>query len=119
MHDLCKATEGSGALEATAGSDGSLEVTTGGGSALEGDHGRRWCSGGGGAQRERRVRELILGEVRVRVIDPCGRGARGMRRGAEFWASLALPTFEARIELLYRAGLRVFFYARWAVPRCA
>jgi hypothetical protein len=54
--------------------------------------------------------------VRVQVRDPCGRGTQSVGRGAEFRARLALPTCEARIELLNGAGPRAIFGARWAVP---
>jgi hypothetical protein len=41
--------------------------------------------------------------------------AWGAGRG-KFRASPILPTSEARIELLNRAGLRALFGAKWAVP---
>jgi hypothetical protein len=55
-----------------------------------------------------RERESLFGrEVRMSVRDPAGVGC-----GAEVRASPALPTCEARIELLYQAGLRTFFRTR-------
>jgi hypothetical protein len=76
--------------------------------------GRRRCP-----QREASEREIWVGEVRAQVRDPCGAWGAGMGRGEDFWASPALPTCEARIELLNRAGLRALLGAKWALPRWA
>ena len=67
----------------------------------------------GGARRsllvvERRWsgREPFGGEMRVGVGDPCWAEAKCGARGQIFRASSALPSSEARSELLSRAGLR-------------
>jgi hypothetical protein len=63
------------------------------------------------------VRERALGgELRARARDPCWSEARGRRAWGGFWLSPALPKCEARIELLYRAGLRGVFRSNWALP---
>jgi hypothetical protein len=100
------------APEATTSGGGALDATTDGGGAREAS------MGGGGAresadlrERERRVREIWGGSEDVRQ-----RPLRGVERGGRFRASPALPTCEARIELLNRAGLRALFGVKWAVP---
>jgi hypothetical protein len=48
--------------------------------------------------------------------DPCWISAQLRARGGVSWPNSALPRCEARFELLYRAGLRGYFGASWAVP---
>jgi hypothetical protein len=56
------------------------------------------------------------GKMTGRVRDPSGRMVRAPDAGGIFRANPALPSSEAQIELLYRAGLRGLFRLNWAVP---
>jgi hypothetical protein len=49
--------------------------------------------------------------------DPCWILAQLRAGGGVSRPNSALPRCEARFELLYRAGLRGYFGASWAVPR--
>jgi hypothetical protein len=62
-------------------------------------------------------RELHKGENEDAGDDPCWVAGPRTGRGWDFRASSALPTCEARFELLDRAGLRALFCVKRAVPR--
>jgi hypothetical protein len=49
--------------------------------------------------------------------DPCWISDQLRARGGVCRPNSALPRCEARFEFLYRAGLRGYFGASWAVPR--
>jgi hypothetical protein len=88
--------------------------------------GRKPASGGGSRARdpawslgEIKVRERLFGANEGwRAETPAGVG-RGRGGGGRIWPSPALPSWEARIKLLNRAGLRGIILVNWAVPTSA
>jgi hypothetical protein len=111
-------------------------VLGGGGRSREAEAGvgrRGPASGGGGQRREAaallgrdepvrsaevvRERELFgRGENEGSDARPLRERGAGWGRGVEARPSPALPRCEARIELLYGAGLRGIFRSNWALP---